>query len=91
MNAPRTGFWHSSVVLTAFVGFIMLFSALLAGYAFGDAGQEKWGNPAWTGGSSGVAITGFLVTAALALRKRRVDLAPRREALRPMQVDSGHI
>ena len=91
MNAPRTGFWHASVVLTAFVGFIMLVSALLAGYAFVEAGQEKWGNPAWTGGSFGAAITGFLVTAVLALRKRRVVPAPRREALRPMQVDSGHI
>ena len=60
MNATRRRFWHSSVVLTAFVGFIMLFSALMAGYAFVEAGQEKWGNPAWTGGSSGVAIEGFL-------------------------------
>jgi hypothetical protein len=38
----------------------VLFAALMAGYAFFDAGQEKWGDPAWTGSYSGVAIDGFL-------------------------------
>jgi thiosulfate dehydrogenase [quinone] large subunit len=60
MNATETGFWRSPVVLTAFIGFIMLFSTLMAGFAFVDAGHEKWGDPAWTGDSSGVAIEGFL-------------------------------
>jgi hypothetical protein len=60
MNATETGFWRSPVVLTAFIGFIMLFSTLMAGFAFVDAGHEKWGDPAWTGDSSGVAIEGFI-------------------------------
>lgn len=60
MNTPRTGFWNSPVALTAFAGFIMLFSTFMAGFAFVDAGHEKWGDPAWTGASSGVAIEGFL-------------------------------
>jgi hypothetical protein len=38
----------------------MLFSALMAGYTFVDAGHEKWGDPAWTGSASGAAIDGFL-------------------------------
>ena len=60
MNATRTPIWHSQQALTMFVGFIMLFSALMAGYTFVDAGQEKWGDPAWTGSASGAAIDGFL-------------------------------
>ena len=60
MNAPRTGFLNSPVALTAFVGFILLFSTLMAGYSFLAAGREKLGDPAWTGAYSGVAIEGFL-------------------------------
>ncbi|HET9660941.1 MAG TPA: hypothetical protein VFP05_11470, partial [Thermomicrobiales bacterium] len=60
MNAPRSPFWHSPIALSAFVGFIMLFAALMAGYTFVDAGHEKWGDAAWTGRASGVAIDGFL-------------------------------
>jgi hypothetical protein len=52
--------WRSPVALAKFVGFIVLFSALMAGYTFVDAGHEKWGNPAWTGSASGAAIDGFL-------------------------------
>lgn len=63
MNAPRAHLWHSPVALTAFVGFIMLFSAVMAGYGFVDAGREKWGDPVWTGGSAGAAIEGFLTGA----------------------------
>jgi thiosulfate dehydrogenase [quinone] large subunit len=43
-----------------FAGFIVLFSALMAGYTFFDAGQGKWGDPAWTGSSTGAAVDGFL-------------------------------
>jgi thiosulfate dehydrogenase [quinone] large subunit len=60
MNPPRTPSWHSQLALSAFVGFIMLFSVLMAGYTFVEAGLEKWGDPAWTGNASGVAIEGFL-------------------------------
>jgi thiosulfate dehydrogenase [quinone] large subunit len=60
MNAERTPAWLSQLTLSAFVGFIMLFSVLMAGYTFVEAGQEKWGDPAWTGSSAGVAIEGFL-------------------------------
>ena len=60
MNATRTPIWHSQITLSAFVGFIMLFSVLMAGYTFVEAGQEKWGDAAWTGSSAGVAIEGFL-------------------------------
>src|SRR6478736_6308148 len=38
----------------------MFFSALMAGYAFVEAGQEKWGDPSRTGSSAGVAIERFL-------------------------------
>ncbi|HET9659517.1 MAG TPA: hypothetical protein VFP05_04250, partial [Thermomicrobiales bacterium] len=48
------------VALAAFAGFIVLFSILMAGFTFFDAGQQKWGDPAWTGSSSGAAIDGFL-------------------------------
>jgi thiosulfate dehydrogenase [quinone] large subunit len=51
---------RAPVSLSAFVGFIMLFSALMAGYTFVSAGHEKWGDPAWTGNSAGIAIDGFL-------------------------------
>jgi thiosulfate dehydrogenase [quinone] large subunit len=60
MNATRTPIWQSQLALTAFVGFIMVLSVLMAGYTFTEAGQEKLGDTAWTGSSAGVAIEGFL-------------------------------
>lgn len=60
MNATRTPDWRSPVTLSALVGFIVLFSVLMAGYTFVDAGHEKLGNPAWTGASAGAAVGGFL-------------------------------
>jgi hypothetical protein len=51
---------RSPVALASLAGFIVLFSALMAGYTFFHAGHEKLGDPAWTGGASGVAIEGFL-------------------------------
>lgn len=60
MHATRTPICHSQIALTAFVGFIVVFSALMAGYTFVDAGQEKLRDPAWTGSASGAAIDGFL-------------------------------
>ena len=38
MHATRTPICHSQIALTAFVGFIVVFSALMAGYTFVDAG-----------------------------------------------------
>ncbi len=60
MNATRTPIWNPQLRLSAFVGFIVFFSVLMAGYTFVEAGQEKWGDAAWTGSSAGVAIEGFL-------------------------------
>lgn len=60
MNATRTPNRRSQLTLSAFVGFIMFFSVLMAGYTFVEAGQEKWGDAAWTGSSAGVAVEGFL-------------------------------
>jgi thiosulfate dehydrogenase [quinone] large subunit len=60
MITTRTPFWQSPVALSAFVGFIVLFSALMAGYMLFDAGQDKLGDAAWTGSSAGAAIEGFL-------------------------------
>lgn len=55
-----TTFKGSHLVLSAFVAFILLFSAVMAGYGYFDAGREKAGEAAWTGSQAGVAITGFL-------------------------------
>ena len=37
----RASAWHSPGALAAFVGFIVVFSVLMSGYTFFDAGQEK--------------------------------------------------
>lgn len=55
-----TTFKGSQLVLSAFVAFILLFSAVMAGYEYFDAGRTKASEAAWTGSQAGVAITGFL-------------------------------
>jgi thiosulfate dehydrogenase [quinone] large subunit len=59
MNALK----HSQAALGAFIAFILLFSAVMSGYSYFEAGREKAGEAAWTGDKAGVAITGFLTGA----------------------------
>jgi len=48
------------VVLSAFIGFLVLFSACAAGYDYFTAGREKAGEAVWTGAKAGTGIDGFL-------------------------------
>ncbi len=60
MESPLKRYVTSTVALSAFIGFIVLFSACAAGYNLFTAGQEKAGNAAWTGDKAGTGIDGFL-------------------------------
>jgi len=67
---------HSQVALSAFIAFILLFSAVMAGYEYFDAGREKAGQAVWTGGQAGVAITGFLKGADAKATKSKANPNP---------------
>lgn len=54
---------HSSQMLGAFIGLIVLFATITAGYSFVDSAWQKWNDPAWTGHQAGNAITGFIKSA----------------------------
>jgi thiosulfate dehydrogenase (quinone) large subunit len=51
---------RSSHMLGAFIGLIVLFATITAGYSFVDAAWQKWNDPTWTGHQAGSAITDFL-------------------------------
>jgi hypothetical protein len=51
---------RSSHMLGAFIGLIVLFATITAGYSFVDAAWQKWNDPTWTGHQAGSAITAFL-------------------------------
>jgi hypothetical protein len=53
----------STALLSAFIGFLVLFSACAAGYDYFQAGREKAGEAVWTGNKAGVGIDGFLKAA----------------------------
>jgi len=60
MQSSLKRYFHSTAMLTAFIGFIVLFSACAAGYDYVTAGREKADTAVWTGTKTGVAIDGFL-------------------------------
>ncbi len=60
MQSPLQRYFTSTVALSAFIGFIVLFSACAAGYDYFTAGREKAGTAAWTGDKVGSGIDGFL-------------------------------
>lgn len=58
--AQKIAVHHSSRALGAFIGFIVLFATVTAGYSFADAAWAKWNDPTWTGYQAGTAITNFI-------------------------------
>jgi thiosulfate dehydrogenase [quinone] large subunit len=54
---------HSSQMLGALIGLIVLFATITAGYSFVDAAWQKWNDPAWTGHQAGNALAGFIKSA----------------------------
>jgi len=52
--------YFTPAALSAFIGFIVLFSAVAAGYDYFTAGRAKAGAAVWTGSRAGTAIDGFL-------------------------------
>lgn len=56
-------YFGSTALLSAFIGFLVLFSACAAGYDYFTAGREKAGEAVWTGAKAGTGIDGFLKSA----------------------------
>ena len=60
MQASLKRYFGSTALLSAFIGFLVLFSACAAGYDYFHAGREKAGEAVWTGAQAGAGIDGFL-------------------------------
>jgi thiosulfate dehydrogenase [quinone] large subunit len=60
MQATFGRFFRSPAILSAFIGFLVIFSACTAGYDYYQAGKEKAGESVWIGDKAGTAITGFI-------------------------------
>jgi len=60
MQSPSRRYSPATLALSAFIGFIVLFSACAAGYDLFTAGREKAGTAAWTGNKAGSGIDAFL-------------------------------
>lgn len=60
MQSSGKGFFGSTVMLSALVGFIVLFSACAAGYDYFTAGRAKASEAVWTGDKAGTSIAGFI-------------------------------
>ena len=69
--------------LSALIGFLVLFAALVAGGTLAKAGIEKSQDPAWVGAQSGVALTGFLKGAQF--KATKTDKNPYPDVLAPVQ------
>lgn len=60
MRPALQRYFNSTALLSAFIGFLVLFSACAAGYDYFHAGREKAGEAVWTGAKAGTGIDGFL-------------------------------
>lgn len=60
MQSSFGRFFRSPAILSAFIGFLVIFSACTAGYDYYHAGREKAGGAVWIGDKAGTAITGFI-------------------------------
>lgn len=60
MQASLKRYFTSTAALSAFIGFLVLFSACAAGWGYFEAGREKAGEAVWTGAKVGAGIDGFL-------------------------------
>jgi hypothetical protein len=60
MQSSLKRYFTSTAALSAFIGFLVLFSACAAGWGYFQAGQEKAGEAVWTGAKAGAGIDGFL-------------------------------
>lgn len=60
MQSSLKRYFTSTVALSAFIGFLVLFSACAAGYDYFTAGREKASAAVWTGDKAGAGIDGFL-------------------------------
>lgn len=67
---------RSPVVLGALIGFIVLFSTLMSGWAYFESGLEKWGTAAWTGDQAGLAVASFLDAATAKATKSPANPRP---------------
>ncbi len=60
MQSSLKRYFTSTAALSAFIGFLVLFSACAAGYDYFTAGREKASAAVWTGDKAGAGIDGFL-------------------------------
>jgi hypothetical protein len=60
MQSSLKRYFTSTAALSAFIGFLVLFSACAAGWGYFEAGREKAGTAVWTGSQAGAGIDGFL-------------------------------
>lgn len=60
MQSSLKRYFTSTVALSAFIGFLVLFSACAAGYDYFTAGRAKASAAVWTGDKAGAGIDGFL-------------------------------
>ncbi len=74
---------RSARTLSALIGLLVLFAALVAGGTLASAGFEKFHDPTWTGAQSGTAITGFLMGAKF--KATKTDRNPHPDVLAPVQ------
>jgi hypothetical protein len=84
---------RSAGILSALIGTLVLFAALIAGGTLASAGFEKLHDPRWTGAQSGAALTGFLTGAQF--KATKTDKNPYPDVLAPVQelnvrVIAGH-
>src|SRR5436853_602328 len=71
---------RSAHTLSALIGFLVLFAALIAGGTLATAGIEKFHDPTWT---SGTAMIGFLTGAQFKATKTVTNPYP--DVLAPIQ------
>ncbi len=60
MQSSLKRYFTSTAALSAFIGFLVLFSACAAGWDYFQAGREKASAAVWTGSKAGAGIDGFL-------------------------------
>ncbi len=53
-------YFSSSALLSAFIGFLVIFAACTAGYDYFTAGRAKANEAVWVGDKAGIAIAGFI-------------------------------
>ena len=59
MHALKRRF-GSATALSAFIGFLVIFATITAGYDYFTAGRAKATEAVWIGDKAGTAITGFI-------------------------------